>query len=92
MDTIPPKASVLVGADEAERSLPQLLDRVQQGEVFVITRDGVAIARLSAGSGHDVAKARAAVERLMALRKELAARGVNVTAEEIRAMRGEGRS
>ena len=71
--------------------LPELLNRVQQGEVFVIVRGGVAVARLSGGVGHDVAKARAALERLTKLRKELAARGVRITQEDIRAMRDEGR-
>jgi Arc/MetJ-type ribon-helix-helix transcriptional regulator len=42
------------------------------------------------GSGHDVAKARAAVEGLLAIGKALAARGVRVTQNDIRAMRDEG--
>ena len=41
--------------------------------------------------GHDVANAMAAVEGLLAIGKELAAKGVRVTQDEIRAMRDEGR-
>jgi prevent-host-death family protein len=91
IDQIPTLAPVIVDADEAQPRLPELLDRVEQGEVVVITRNDRAVARLVAGLGHDVAKARAAVEQLTALRKELAARGVHLTQEEIRAMRDEGR-
>ena len=44
-----------------------------------------------AADGHDVAKAMAAVEGLLAIGKELATRGVRVTPDDIRAMRDEGR-
>ena len=91
MDQIPTLAPVIVDADGAQPRLPELLDCVEQGEVVIITRNGRAVARLVPGLGHHVAKARAAVEQLTALRKELAARGVRLTQEEIRAMRDEGR-
>ena len=44
-----------------------------------------------AEGGRDVAKAMAAVEGLLAIGKELAAQGVRVTQDNIRAMRDEGR-
>jgi prevent-host-death family protein len=91
MDQISSPTPAIVGADDAQPRLPELLDRVEQGEVIVITRNGRAVARLVPSPGHDVAKARAAVERLTALRKELAAGGLRLTQAEIRAMRDEGR-
>jgi prevent-host-death family protein len=36
----------LVGSYEAKTHLPQLLDRVEQGETIVITRHGKPVARL----------------------------------------------
>jgi antitoxin (DNA-binding transcriptional repressor) of toxin-antitoxin stability system len=63
----------------------------RKGEQIVITRHGKPVARLVPEGGHDRAAARAAVEALTRLRKELAARGVRVTQADIRAMRDEGR-
>jgi len=57
----------------------------------VITRHGKPIARLVPEGGHDVAKAMEAVEGLLAIGKELASQGVQVTQDDIRAMRAEGR-
>jgi prevent-host-death family protein len=91
MDQVSRCAPVLVDVKDAQRTFSELLDRVEQGETFVVTRDGMAVARLIAGAGHNVEKARQAVERLTALRKELAAGGVCLSQEEIRAMRDEGR-
>jgi prevent-host-death family protein len=91
MDQVSRCAPVLVDVKVAQRTFSELLDRVAQGETFVVTRDGRAVARLIAGAGHNVEKAREAVEHLTALRKELAARGVCLSQEEIRAMRDEGR-
>jgi antitoxin (DNA-binding transcriptional repressor) of toxin-antitoxin stability system len=91
MDHTPSPIPTIVVAEYAEPRLSELLDRVEQGEEIVITRNGRAVARLTPGGGHDIARALAAVERLAALRKELAGRGINVTQDEIRAMRDEGR-
>ena len=91
MDELAPTGPIVIDAEDAKHELAHLLDRVERGEEFVITRNGRAVARLTAGLGHDVAKAREAVDRLTALRKELAARGVSLTQDEIRAMRDEGR-
>jgi prevent-host-death family protein len=91
MNQIPLKDAISVGAYEAKVKLSELLDKVEHGEQVVITRHGKPIARLVPEGGHDVAKAMAAVEGLLAIGKELAARGVRVTQDDIRAMRDEGR-
>ena len=91
MNHIPLKDAVSVGAYEAKAKLSELLDKVEHGEQVVITRHGKPIARLVPERGHDVAKAMAAVDGLLAIGKELAAQGVRVTQADIRAMRDEGR-
>ncbi len=87
----PPVMDAFVTAAEAGLS-PDLLDRVERGEEVVITRDGRAVARLSKGSGHDVAAGLAAVEKLSRLRDEIAARGGEpFTIDEILSFRDGGR-
>ena len=58
-----------IGAYEAKTHLPALLQRVQRGEQFIITRHGRAIARLVpiGRSGPD--RRHEAVERLMEFSK-----------------------
>ena len=58
-----------IGAYEAKTHLPALLQRVEHGEQFIITRHGRAIARLVpiGRSGPD--RRREAVERLMEFSK-----------------------
>jgi prevent-host-death family protein len=58
-----------IGAYEAKTHLPALLQRVERGEQFIITRHGRAIARLVpiGRSGPD--RRREAVERLMEFSK-----------------------
>ena len=80
-----------VGAYDAKSRLSELLDRVEKGEEIVITRHGKPIARLVPEGGHNVAEAFAALERITARRRKMAARGVRITQDEIRAMRDEGR-
>ena len=81
-----------IGAYDAKSRLSHLLDRVERGEQFVITRHGHPIARLiPEPGGPNRAAARAAVEAITRLRHDLAARGVRVTQEDIRALRDEGR-
>jgi prevent-host-death family protein len=86
-----------VGAYEAKTHLSDLLDRVEHGEELVITRRGRPVARLvPAVPGHDVAKAKAAVQALFELgkqiRQDLTARGAEpFTLEEILSMRDEGK-
>ncbi len=91
MNQIPLKPAISVGAYEAKAKLSELLDKVEHGEQVVITRHGKPIARLVPEGGHDIAKAMAAVEGLLAIGRELAAQGVRVTQDDIRAMRDEGR-
>ncbi len=91
MNQIPLREAISVGAYEAKVKLSELLDKVEHGEQVVITRRGKPIARLVPEGGHDVAKAMAAVEALLAIGKELATQRVQVTQDEIRAMRDEGR-
>jgi len=91
MNQISLKEAISVGAYEAKVKLSELLDKVERGEQVVITRHGKPIARLVPEGAHDVAKAMAAVEGLLAIGRELAAQGVRVTQHDIRAMRDEGR-
>jgi prevent-host-death family protein len=91
MEQIPAQAVTSIGAYDAKTRLSELLDRVEKGEQIVITRHGKPIARLVPEGAYDRAAALAALERLTARRKELAAAGVRITQAEIRAMRDEGR-
>jgi prevent-host-death family protein len=91
MDDTSPAATASVGAYDAKTRLSELLDRVERGEQFVITRHGRPIARLVPEGRRNVAQAIAALKRIAARRKELAARGVHITQGEIRAWREEGR-
>jgi prevent-host-death family protein len=83
-----------VAESEAITRLPELLDRVQRGEEIVITRDGKPAVRLSPAPPaptHDVEAARAAVERLLAIGRQVAARAdPPITLEEILSWRHEG--
>lgn len=81
----------MIGAYDAKSRLSELLDRVERGEQIVITRHGKPIARLVPEGGHDKVAARAAVAELFALGEEIRRRGVNLSDEEIRELRDEGR-
>ena len=65
-----------IGAYEAKTHLPKLLERVQKGERFVITRHGHPIAELIPVSGRNVERIRHAIASLRSVRKALARRGV----------------
>ncbi len=80
-----------VGAYDAKTHLSDLLDRVERGEQIIITRHGRPVARLIPEGREDIAEALAALDRITARRKALAARGVRLTQTEIRALREEGR-
>lgn len=67
-----------IGAHEAKVHLPRLLDRVEQGERFVITRDGRAVAELTPIGKRDEKSIRRAIGDLHSLRDELARRGVRM--------------
>ncbi len=57
-----------IGAFEAKTHLSELLERVERGEEFTITRHGRPVAKLSGvGARADAGKVRAAIARLKAL-------------------------
>ena len=58
-----------VGAYEAKTHLPKLLERVEQGERFVITRHGRPVAELAPVSRRDPEKIRKAIADLRAFRQ-----------------------
>jgi len=78
-----------VGAFEAKNKLSALLDLVEQGEEVVITRHGKEVARLvPPRTVNNRDEARAAMARLRARAKALK---LNLTLDEIKAYRDEGR-
>ena len=80
-----------VGAREAEAHLSEILDRVEHGEEFVITRDGKPIARLTRASGAPAHDRRGGLQRLRELREHLRQEGTTFPTEEILSYRNEGR-
>ncbi len=59
-----------VGAHDAKTNLGQLLDRVEHGEIFVITRHGEPIAKLVPFAAPiDHKKVRRAIDGILALQK-----------------------
>lgn len=69
-----------IGAYEAKTHLPRLLERVQQGERFIITKHGRPIAELVPFSGHDVERIRGALLDIRSVRKSLARRKIRIKA------------
>lgn len=67
-----------IGAYEAKTHLPRLLEEVERGERFVITRHGRAVAELAPVSIRDVRAIRKAIAEIDKLREELAKRGVTL--------------
>ncbi len=67
-----------IGAYEAKTHLPRLLERVQNGERFVITKHGRPVAELIPVSGHDAARIRQAIADVRAVRSRLDRRGVQL--------------
>jgi len=67
-----------IGAYEARTHLSKLLDRVEKGERFVITRHGRAVAELGPVGAPDEKSIRRAIADLHSLRDELARRGVRM--------------
>lgn len=67
-----------IGAYEAKTHLPKLLERVEKGERFVITRHGRPIAELTPIADRDAVRIRQAVGELRSVRKALARRGVRL--------------
>ncbi|MEX0958523.1 MAG: type II toxin-antitoxin system prevent-host-death family antitoxin [Burkholderiales bacterium] len=67
-----------IGAYEAKTHFPALLERVQKGEKFVITKHGRPVAELTPYSGHDADAAKAAVAEMRKLRDSLARKGLRL--------------
>jgi len=67
-----------VGAFEAKTHLPRLLERVQKGERFVITKHGHPVAELIPFRKRDPDKIRAAINNLKAFQKTHSLGGVSV--------------
>jgi prevent-host-death family protein len=67
-----------IGAYEAKTHLPQLLERVQKGERFVITKHGRPVAELVPVAAREVERIRRAIAELRRVRGGLARRGVKL--------------
>lgn len=67
-----------IGAYEAKTHLPRLLQRVQRGERFVITKHGRPIAELIPVTRRDAESVRRAAANIRTLKAELAGRGVRL--------------
>ena len=69
-----------IGAYEAKTHLPKLLERVEKGERFVITRHGRPVAELIPIGERDTKRVQRALSSLRLRRKAFAKRGINLTA------------
>lgn len=67
-----------IRAYEAKTHLSALLERVQKGESFTITKHGRPVAELRPYSGQDPERTRRAVAQMRAARQALARRGVSL--------------
>jgi prevent-host-death family protein len=65
-----------IGAYEAKTHLPRLLERVQKGERFVITKHGRPVAELIPVSSHDADRIKRAIADARLVRSGLERRGV----------------
>jgi prevent-host-death family protein len=74
---------------DAKNKLSALLDQVERGNEFVITRRGKPVARLVPATPPD--RTQGAAARLKRLRADLSARGVKLSWEELKSYRDEGR-
>lgn len=67
-----------IGAYAAKTHLPQLLERVEKGERFVITRHGKPVAELIPVAARDAVAIARAIAEVRAVRLRLARRGVRL--------------
>ncbi len=67
-----------IGAYEAKTHLPKLLERVQRGERFIITKHGQPVAELVPVRARDEATVRRALQGMRAIRERLRQRGVRL--------------
>ena len=68
-----------IGAYDAKTHLPKLLERVQRGERFVITKHGKPVAELGPVKAHDPESVREVLQRMRKGREALARRGVRLS-------------
>ena len=68
-----------IGAYDAKTHLPKLLERVQRGERFVITKHGRPVAELGPVAARDSESIRKALEQMRKGRDALARRGVRLS-------------
>ena len=81
-----------IGACEAKQTLSQLLDRVENGELFVITRHGVPVARLGpCAAARRTRTAGRSLRGLLRLRAEFLKQNAGLTLDEILRSVGKGR-
>jgi prevent-host-death family protein len=78
-----------VGSFEAKTHLSRLLERVERGETFTITKNGRPVAKLVPIEEPPVRGRQEAIDDLLALRKERAGRGLSIA--EIKESINEGR-
>jgi prevent-host-death family protein len=76
-----------IEASEAKAHLPQLLDDVERGETFIVTRHGRTIARIVPEVDKRQEGVDLAIERIRALQR----RNGKITTAEILSARDEGR-
>ena len=67
-----------IGAYEAKTHLPELLERVERGERFTITRHGKPVAELVPVSARSVETIKRAIADLRRVRQQLKKRGVSL--------------
>jgi prevent-host-death family protein len=67
-----------IGAYDAKTHLPKLLERVQRGERFVITKHGRPVAELIPVTGRNTARIREAIANLRKGRQALSDRGLRL--------------
>jgi len=86
------EATSTVGAFDAKTRLSELLDRVEAGEVIVITRHGEPIAKLQRYvDGADKKRARKAIAALRELRRRFLKGQRGMSMDEIKGALTEGR-
>ncbi|MFY9345928.1 MAG: type II toxin-antitoxin system prevent-host-death family antitoxin [Planctomycetota bacterium] len=86
------RATSTIGAFDAKTRLSELLDRVEGGEVIVITRHGLPIAKLAPFAAEvDAKRVQRAIDGLLSLRDQFLRSGPALTIEEIKAGIAEGR-
>ena len=81
-----------VGVFAAKARLSELLDRVEKGEVIVITRHGVPVAKLGPVEDQiDAEQVQKAIDGILTLRSEFLKTGPGSTLDEIRSSIQKGR-